>query len=70
MAEQKQQTPPMRGQGPTRGMTTARAKNFKQSIKRLALSLKGNYSVIIVAFAFVAYISAMAYDLSRRFAKV
>ena len=52
MAQPKTQNPPMRG-GPGRGpMPTAKAKDFKKSAKRLIVSLKGNYTVIILAFSF------------------
>ncbi len=54
MAQQNKAVPqPKGGPGPMRGpMSTAKAKDFKKSAKRLILSLKGNYTIIILAFAF------------------
>ena len=54
MAEQNKSVPQQKGgPGPMRGvMPTAKAKDFKKSAKRLILSLKGNYTIIILAFSF------------------
>ena len=54
MAEQNKSVSQQKGgHGPMRGlMPTAKAKDFKKSAKRLILSLKGNYTIIILAFAF------------------
>lgn len=52
MEEKKQSSPQKHGgPGPMRGMSTAKAKNFKKSYKMLFSSLKGFYTVIIIALA-------------------